>query len=211
MRYDGDLAELFPIFVNLRGRKVLVVGAGMIGAPKAESLFRAGAEVHVVAPVACKWIQEQASAQNLHWHRREFVDDDLRDVFLCVAATDSEATNHAIYDAARKRRVVCNVVDDPEYCDFFYPAVVRRGALQIAISTSGLSPALARRLRVELERQFGPEYAQWVEQVGRQRREILAREMPANERREMLERIASHDAFKDFLRSAMSDLQDPRD
>jgi len=205
------LPELFPIFVNLRDRKVLVVGAGTIGASKCESLLRAGADVHVVAPAACAWIEEQSAAKNLHWDRRQFSADDLQGMFLCVAATDSETTNHAIFDEARKRNVLCNVVDDPDYCDFFYPAVVRRGALQIAVSTSGLSPALARRLRVELEQQFGPEYEKWVEQVGRQRREILAREMPEAERRALLERIASHEAFKEFLRSEMNDREDPRD
>ncbi len=205
------LPELFPIFLNLRGRKVLVVGAGTIGASKAESLLRAGAEVHVVAAAGCTWIEEQASAATLVWHRREFADEDLRDMFLCVAATNSEATNHAIYHEARKRQVLCNVVDDPDYCDFFYPAVVRRGALQIAISTSGLSPALAHRLRVELEQHFGPEYERWVEHLGRQRREILARNMPADERRVLLERIASREAFEEFLRSSMNDIEDPRD
>jgi len=130
-------------------------------------------------------------------------------MFLCVAATDSETVNHTIFDEAHKRGALCNVVDDPDYCDFFYPAVVRRGALQIAISTSGLSPALAHRLRVELERQFGPDYEKWIEQVGRQRREILARDMPEAERRALLERIAGHEAFEEFLRSA--EVEDPRD
>ncbi len=100
------MTELFPIFVNLRGRKVLVVGAGPIGASKAESLLRAGAEVQVVSPVACKWIEEQASAGKLQWDGREFTNEDLRDVFLCVAATDSESTNHAIFEEARRRHVL---------------------------------------------------------------------------------------------------------
>ncbi len=191
--------ELFPIFVNLRGRRVLVVGAGSVGAAKAEGLLRAGAEVHVVAPHAKEWVRQKASGKDLLWHAREFAAADVDGTFLVVAATDSPALNQEVFRAAAQRRVPCNVVDDPEHCDFFYPAVVRRGALQIAISTAGLSPALAHRLRVELERQFGPEYAEWIDEVGRNRREILARDMPEKQRHELLEQIASREAFEEFL------------
>ena len=96
--------------------------------------------------------------------------------------------------------MLCNVVDDPERCDFFYPAVVRRGPLQIAISTGGRSPALARRLRIELGRQFGPEYGAWVEHVGKIRREILRQDLAAGERRRLLDQIASYESFEQFLR-----------
>ncbi len=102
---------------------------------------------------------------------------------------------------ATARGVLCNVVDDPERCDFYYPAIVRRGPLQIAISTDGRSPALARRLRIELQRQFGPEYGAWVEQVGKIRREILSRDVAAGERRRLLDQISSYEAFEKFLRN----------
>src|SRR5512147_2775776 len=174
----GYLMELFPISVCLKGRKVLVVGAGMVGAAKAEGLLRTTADVHVIAPRANEWVRKQASDRKLHWHAREFRAADLEGMFLVVAATDSPSVNVEVFSAAAQRGVLCNVVDDPEHCDFFYPAVVRRGPLQIAVSTGGLSPALARRLRVELEEKFGPEYEHWVAEVGRQRREILARKLP---------------------------------
>ncbi len=192
--------ELFPISMNLRGRKVLVVGAGTVAAAKAEALLRAGAEVHVVAPRATQWVRERASEERLSWHCREFMSEDLQDKFLAVVATDSQRVNQEIFRMAQNQGVLCNVVDDPEHCDFFYPAVVRRGPLQIAISTAGLSPALAHRLRLELEQQFGPEYEAWVQQVGRQRREILARDLPDEQRRELLERIAGREAFEEYIR-----------
>jgi len=100
--------------------------------------------------------------------------------------------------------VLCNVVDDPERCDFFYPAVVRRGPLQIAISTSGSSPALARRLRIELERQFGPEYGAWVEHVGEMRGKLLTQRMTRNERRKLLDHIASQESFETFVQQRES-------
>ncbi|MBV9183341.1 MAG: hypothetical protein JO356_18720, partial [Acidobacteria bacterium] len=93
----------------------------------------------------------------------------------------------------------CNAVDDPEHCDFFYPAVVRRGPLQIAISTNGSSPALAARLRRELERQFGPEWGIWVSRVGEMRRELLEKHLSPKVRRRRLLEMASPQAFTDFL------------
>ena len=125
---------------------------------------------------------------------------DLEDAFLVIAATSSPAVNEEVFRAGKERGVLCNVVDDPEHCDFYYPAVVHRGALQIAISTGGHSPALAHRLRVELDQQFGPEYEAWVEEVGRQRRQIMARDLPGAHRRELLEQIASRAAYEDFVR-----------
>ncbi len=196
--------EMFPISVSLTGRKVLVVGAGAVGAAKAEGLLRAGAEVHVVASRASQRVKEDAASGKLRYHAREFADSDLEGMFLVVAATDSAAVNEHVFHSARARGVLCNVVDDPERCDFFYPAVVRRGPLQIAISTSGLSPALAHRLRVELEKQFGPEYEAWVIEVGRRRHEILAQNVPDDERRALLEQIASAKAFDEFLRARHS-------
>ncbi len=192
--------ELFPISVCLVGRKVLVVGAGNIGAAKAEGMLRAGAEVHVVASRGGEWVQQQAAQGKLCWMARDFAAEDLDDMFLVVAATNSATVNQQVFRAAREHGVLCNVVDDPDHCDFFYPAVVRRGPLQIAVSTSGLSPALAHRLRVELEQQFGPEYEEWVNEVGRRRREILARDLPETDRRALLDEIASREAFEEFVR-----------
>jgi len=191
---------LFPILVKLKGKKCVVVGAGKIAAAKAAGLLTSGARVVVIGPRAADWIQSQARAGRVIWHRRRFVVADLEHAFLVIAATNSNATNEAVYRACVMRGVLCNVVDVPERCDFFYPAVVRRGPLQIAISTDGRSPALARRLRIELERQFGPEYGQWVEHVGKIRRKILGQDLAAGERRRRLDQIASEESFEQFLR-----------
>ncbi len=153
----------------------------------------------VVAPQATAWMQERARAGKLAWRRREFRAADATGAFLVVAATSSATVNHSVFRICSAHGVLCNVVDDPEHCDFFYPAVARRGDLQIAISTGGQSPALARRLRADLERQFGPEYAAWVRRVGVQRRKILSRKMTTAERKLELERIAGREAFQEFL------------
>ena len=109
---------------------------------------------------------EWAKAGAITWEARAFNSADLDGVFLVIAATNSRDVNAAIFREAGQRNILCNVVDDPEYCDFYYPAVVRRGELQLAISTNGHSPALAQRIRRELEIQFGPEYGEWLEAIG---------------------------------------------
>ncbi len=191
--------SLFPILLKLKAKRCVVVGAGKIAAAKAAGLLTSGAHVVVIGPRAAGWIQSQARAGKVIWRRRRFVAADLEQAFLVIAATDSNATNEAVFRACAERGVLCNVVDDPERCDFFYPAVVRRGPLQIAISTSGRSPALARRLRIELERQFGSEYSPWVEQVGEMRQKLRRRNLPAAERRRLLDQIASHESFERFV------------
>lgn len=191
--------SLFPILVKLKKRKCVVVGAGKIAAAKAAGLLRDGAQVVVIGPQAIAWIQSQARAGKLSWHQREFAAGDLDGAFLAIAATNSRATNDAVFRACSERGVLCNVVDDPDRCDFYYPAVVRRGPLQIAISTGGRSPALARRLRIELEQQFGPEYGAWVEHVGNVRKQILRQHWTAEEARKLMDQISSGESFEEFV------------
>ena len=174
---------LFPIFVKLEGRPCLVAGAGTIGEPKIESLLSSGASVRVIAPHASPAVAEWARAGELVWEAREFSTSDLEGIFLVVAATSSRGVNGKIFHEAQRRNILCNVVDDPEYCDFYYPAVVRRGDLQIAISTNGQSPALAQRIRRELEVKFGPEYGDWLAELGTIRQQLFASGMDPVERR----------------------------
>ena len=188
------------MLVRLTGRRCLVVGAGKIAADKVAGLLVHGARVEVVSPRAVRRIQELEREGQIVWRHRKFSPRDLGGAFLVVAATNSSMINQAVFRACQARSVLCNAVDDPSHCDFFYPAVVRRGPLQIAISTNGQSPALAARLRRELEEQFGPEWSDWVEHVGELRREILNKRMSAKARRERLLAMASPDQFQEFLR-----------
>jgi len=144
----------------------------------------------VVAPEATEQVRAAARAGKIRWLERAVAPEDLDGMFLVVAATDSAAVHESVYREARRRGVLCNVVDDPPRCDFYYPAVVRRGPLQIAISTSGRSPALAQHLRQQLERQFGVEFGDWVEKLGTVRDRLLARSMDPERRRRILVRVA---------------------
>jgi len=188
-------ASLFPMFVKLEGRACLVVGAGSIGESKIKGLLESGAKVRVVATLASEAVAQWARSGRIAWEQRTFQSSDLDGQFLVVVATSSRTLNQAIFREARQRNILCNAVDDPEHCDFYYPAVVRRGALQIAISTDGLSPALAQRLRRELEGQFGPEYAGWLQELGEARKQLFSRDMEPEARRKILHQLASHEAF----------------
>jgi len=190
------VTSLFPMFIKLAGKQCLVVGAGRVGAPKICGLIDTGARIQVVAIEASGQVHEWAGAGKVDLELRPFSENDLDDKFLVVAATASKRLNELIYREAQRRGVLCNVVDVPEYCDFFYPAVVRRGDLQIAISTNGQSPSLAQKLRQQLERQFGPGYAAWVEQLGETRRLILASDLDQARKLELLHSLASREAFE---------------
>jgi precorrin-2 dehydrogenase/sirohydrochlorin ferrochelatase len=193
------MKSLFPMFVKLDGRSVLVVGAGQVGEPKIRGLLSTGAKVRVVAHNASVAVREWARNGEIVLEERGFVLSDLDHVFLVVVATSSRDLNEFVFGEARARGILCNVVDVPEQCDFYYPAVVQRGDLQIAISTSGQSPSLAQRLRQQLERQFGPGYAHWVAELGETRRRVLASDLDPERKRFLLQSLASVEAFEAAL------------
>jgi precorrin-2 dehydrogenase / sirohydrochlorin ferrochelatase len=190
------VTSLFPMFMKLTGRQCLVVGAGKVGEPKIGGLIDTGANVHVVAITASGQVREWSEAGKIELELRAFLEADLDGKFLAVVATASPRLNELIYRKAKQRGVLCNVVDVPEYCDFFYPAVVQRGDLQIAISTAGQSPSLAQKLRKQLERQFGPGYEEWVRQLGETRRLILASDLDKVRKLDLLRSLASREAFE---------------
>ena len=197
-RAPAEAAALFPAFLKLAGRPCLIVGAGTVGQPKIEGLLSAGAEVTAVAPQATEAVRAWARAGRLRWHARPFEASDLEGVFLTVVATPFRELNDMVFRQARERGVLCNVVDDPPRCDFYYPAVVRRGALQIAISTDGKSPALAQRLRKELEDEFGPVYHGWIEELGRARTRLFAQPIDPVVRKQLLHSMASRASFEEY-------------
>lgn len=185
-------ASLFPAFIKLEGRAALVVGAGLVGASKIASLLNFGARVTVVAPSALSEVRDLAARGAVRWIQREFSPSDLSGVFIVIAATSSAAVNRAVFEEAQRRNVLCNSVDDPPNCDFYFPAFVRRGDLQIAISTAGESPALAQRIRQELEEALDESLGSQVRQIGEIRRRILASAPPSAERKHLLQLLARH-------------------
>jgi precorrin-2 dehydrogenase len=181
---------LYPVFLKLEGRRVLVVGGGLIAEQKLEAVLRSAAHVEVLAPHATPRIRLWAEQGRLRYITGEYQPGLAQGYFLVIAATDSEQVNRAVYTEARESGALSNAVDDPGYCDFYAPAVVSRGDFQIAVSTGGNSPSLAQNVRRELEQEFGPEYESWTAWLGRMR-ETMRNVLPRTERRkEMLHLLA---------------------
>jgi precorrin-2 dehydrogenase / sirohydrochlorin ferrochelatase len=177
--------DLFPIFLKIAARPCVVVGAGNLAESKIESLQAAHAKVTVIAPKANRRIVDLAEAGDIEWLQREYAAGDLTGNFLVVAATDVPAVNRAVFAEAKEKNILCNAVDDPPFCDFYFPSVVRRGDLQIAISTAGASPALAQQLRKEINAQLPLDTGDWLTDLGDLRREVTQME-PLNEERKLL-------------------------
>jgi siroheme synthase-like protein len=150
--------------LKLSGRRCVVVGGGDIGLEKVEGLLACDGRVTVIAPSAHPALQELAEEGSIRWEQREYAGAaDLEGVFLAIAATDDTDVNIRVWEDAERRAMLVNVVDVPPLCNFILPAIVRMGALAIAISTAGASPALAKRMKREISTQFGPEYARLAE------------------------------------------------
>lgn len=191
MSVDSTPPRLYPLFADLRDRAVLVVGGGAVALRKAEALLAAGASVRLGAPTLVPGLRALAASRRIVHVAGRFEPCWLDPVFLVVAATGDAVVNRAVADAARERRLLVNVVDDAELSSFHVPARVERGALQVAISSGGGAPMLARRLREQLERQLDESLGPLADLLTRQRERIRARWPGLAARRRWFERLLS--------------------
>ncbi len=182
--------SLLPIFLKLEGRRCLLVGAGTVALEKIGTLLKTGLRLRVVAPEAREEVRALAVEGKLEWVQREFEPADLDGNFIAIAATNVPEVNAAVYREAVKRGIPTNSVDDIPNCDFFFGSVVSRGDLQVAISTAGESPAVAQRLRREIDEQLPEDLGPWLSQLGELRREVLAKHPRSEERRLLLHELA---------------------
>ncbi|MBW2146104.1 MAG: bifunctional precorrin-2 dehydrogenase/sirohydrochlorin ferrochelatase [Deltaproteobacteria bacterium] len=178
---------MYPIVLNLHGKRCLVVGGGDVALRKVQSLRSSGAQVSVVAPVAIEELRLMASSGEIVLFLRNYGESDLDGAVLVIAATDDRKVNSAVSSDARRRGMLVNVVDSPGECDFYVPSVVVRGDLVLAISTGGKSPALARKIREDLEREYGTEYERFLTLMGVVRRKVLAEGAGADQNRQKFE------------------------
>ena len=160
MKRDKQASPYYPIVLNIQGRKCLVVGGGKVALRKVKALLEHGADVEVVSPFFCPELNQLATDGAIRAIQRDYKPEDLEDAFIAIAATDDAKTNERVAAEARRRGVLTNVVDDLKNSDFIVPSYLKRGDVIIAVSTSGRSPALARKIRSELERNFKAEYEQ---------------------------------------------------
>ncbi len=141
----------YPVYLNLQGRRCVIIGGGGVAEGKIARLLESGAEIRVVSPDATPGIQRMADAGAIQWEPRPYRPGDLAGAFIAIAATNLREVNRRIFDEAEARGVMLNAVDDPPNCSFIAPSIVQRGPVTVAISTGGASPALARKLRESLQ------------------------------------------------------------
>ena len=179
----------FPINVDIQNRPCTVIGGGRVALRKVKGLLDCGASVTLISPEATPELSEMARDNRITWHERGYKQGDLTGSFMVIAATDDEATQQQVHAEAEEGNLLLNVADVPKWCNFILPATVRQGDLAISISTGGKSPVLAKRLRQELEKSFGPEYDQALELMGNLRPVVLAKGLPHSKNKIVFEEL----------------------
>ena len=181
----------YPVNLDIKNRKCLVVGGGSVGTRKVITLLDCGAIVTVISPDAAEKLLELAGNGSIRWEKRSYLASDLDGMFLVIGATDDEELNRQISADAEQLNMLCNIADRPEVCNFILPAIVNRGDLVISISTSGKSPAFAKKLRKELEKQFGEEYAEFLRLMGAIRKKLLRKKHQPEAHKHLFEQLIS--------------------
>ncbi|MCG6909688.1 MAG: bifunctional precorrin-2 dehydrogenase/sirohydrochlorin ferrochelatase [Deltaproteobacteria bacterium] len=181
--------KYYPVFLDIHDRNCLVVGGGSVGTRKALSLVESGANVTVVSPAATDKLESMAGQGRLTLKKRAYRSSDLEGMFMVFGATDREPLNRQINRDAESRNLMCNIADRPDVCNFILPATVKRGDLVIAISTSGASPAFAKKLRLDLEKQFGEEYATFLKLMDGIRSRLLKEKHAPEEHKPVFNQI----------------------
>ncbi len=166
------MSTYYPLFLNIKGSKCVVIGGGEVAERKVRALLEHEAAVTVISARACRGLAQLAERRAIELLRRDYRYGDLEDALIAIAATDDPETNSKIAGEGRQRKVLTNVVDDPEQSDFIVPSLLRRGDISIAVSTGGKSPALSRKIRTELERYFPEEYASLALLISEVRQEL---------------------------------------
>lgn len=196
----------YPVNLDIQAKDCLLVGAGTVGERKAKALLACGARLFVVSPEVTQWFKDTADVARIQVEYRKYDPEDLAGKFLVIGATADEVINRQISRDAASRGVLCNIVDRPESCSFVLPAVVRRGDLTVAISTSNKSPALAKRLRQKLEKEFGPEYARLLSLMGAIRHRLISENDPPEANKDKFEALLDADLLECFRKDRLEDI-----
>ncbi|MGR3219503.1 MAG: precorrin-2 dehydrogenase/sirohydrochlorin ferrochelatase family protein [Candidatus Anammoxibacter sp.] len=195
------MPKYYPIYLNINARKCVVIGGGEVAYRKACGLQEAGGEVVVVSPEFCRQLSEK---DVFTLKKKLYEESDIDGAAIVVASTNDEDVNKRVYNDATKRNVPVNVVDQPHFCSFIVPSIIRRGDLCVSISTGGTGPALAKNIRIELEEQFGYEYADFTQLLSSMRQVVLSTITDENKRKTILVRFAG----KEFLEMIKNDGKD---
>lgn len=188
----------YPIFLELSGQRVVLIGAGTIALRKAQALLDAGARLVVVAERIDDIFEAACAGKNAELINAKYAKEYLAEAMLVIAATNNSRLNQRIYKDSRELGVLCNVVDDPEHCDFFVPAVVKRGFVQIAVGTDGKCPAYAGHIRKRLERMFTDKHGEFVTELGNLRNCVINKVQDSSQRKALLGRLVDDESFEYF-------------
>ncbi|MCG8402806.1 MAG: bifunctional precorrin-2 dehydrogenase/sirohydrochlorin ferrochelatase [Firmicutes bacterium] len=181
--------EYYPVFLKLEGKKCLVVGGGDVAERKVEALARCQADIHVVSPELTPGLQKMSASGRIQHRAGFYRNGDLDGAFLVVSAANDDSVNRTVAADCAARNIMINVVDDPDRCSFVVPSVVHRGPFKLAISTGGNSPQLARVIREQLEKEFGPQYGDFVNFLGRIREQARQNIGDPGRRRDVLNNL----------------------
>jgi precorrin-2 dehydrogenase/sirohydrochlorin ferrochelatase len=179
----------YPVFLDLEGQEVLVVGGGEVAERKIRTLLTYGCRISVISHHLTPYLKELAIRKRIHHLPQESLATLMDEAFMVIAATDDQEANRQIASRARKQGLLVNAVDQPEDCNFIMPSIVKRGDLQVAISTAGKSPALAKKLRKDLETIFGPEYDSFIELLGMIRKKLLSKGQASSQNKLIFQRL----------------------
>jgi precorrin-2 dehydrogenase len=179
----------YPVYLDIKDRDCLVIGGGSVGTRKVLTLLACGANVTVVSLDATEKLHQLSNNGVIKLKERSFQNTDLDDRFLVIGATDNQELNFNIHAEAERRGLLCNIADRPKACNFILPSIVNRGDLIIAISTSGKSPAFAKRLRKQLEAEFGDEYAEFLNLMGVIRKKLLSQDHEPEAHKHLFEQL----------------------
>ena len=180
----------YPVFLSLKNKRAVVIGGGKIAARKVTALLKAEAEVVVVAKEASKGLLRLAEKREIRCYQRPFRPSDIKGAWLVIAATNDHALNERVARETQKCRQWINVVDKPALCQLIFPSVVRKGKLTMAISTNGASPALAKAIRKDLQKNFIPKYERSLKEISRVRSKVLKTTSSVEKRRGILNQLA---------------------
>jgi len=191
----------YPLFVDIGSRFCVVVGAGSVAYRKVSALLKAGAKVKVISPDISSELENLIKSAEIEHINRDYQEGDLDGAVLVIGATDNQQVNEAVSLEAKQKGILVNIVDQPELCTFIVPSQVSRGALKIAISTSGKSPALAKKIRKDLQVRYGIEYATFVDLLEVARRKVIAKYADEEERKKILTKLANSSAIIELIKA----------
>jgi precorrin-2 dehydrogenase / sirohydrochlorin ferrochelatase len=197
----------YPIFLNLKGKRAVVIGAGSIGTRKVLSLLDSDARIVVIAEEFDEALEDKCEKMEIECVKAKYSKEYLVGATVAFAATNDRETNEQIYKDCQQLEVMCNVPDNPDLCDFFVPAVVKRGDLQIAICTEGYSPAYAGHIRKKLEVIFTEKHGEFLGELERIRKRIIEEVSNCQERKAILGELAGDTSFQYFVDKGPSEWQ----